>query len=214
MARALLFISLIAGLCSSADYALDPEIQNIHKALSWFWSKGQLFLEFLPPLSFYTSAFFPPWLLISVGISCRVLVYHLVVARLSGRIAWPTNAGAALSHSLVCVGIAISCLRVGGHPTANMLDYCNISESIVVGVLLLASSSNLGVLGTLCLQSGLLDGLLVLAWGLGHNLVDLLLSFVIVYYATTASVLRRPIGQAFESEVSTSPQASALGQRC
>lgn len=205
MARADLFISLVVGLCSSADYALDPEIQDIHKALSWFWSKGQLFLEFLPPLSFCTSAFFPPWLLVSVGISCRVLVYHLVVARLSGRIGRPGNPGPALSHLLVCVGIAISCLRVGGHQAANMLDYCNISESIVVGVLLLASSSNLGVVGTLCLQSGLLDGLLVLAWGLGHNLVDLILSFVIVYFATTASVLRRPTGQAFGSEVSPSP---------
>lgn len=205
MARTGFFVSLIAGLCSSAEYALDPEVQDIHTALSWFWSRGQLFLEFLPPLSFCTSALFSPWLLVSVGIFCRVLVYLLVVARLSGRNARPSHPGFALSHIPVCVGIAISCLRVGGHQGPSMLDYCNISESIVVGVLLLASASDLGVVGTVCVQSGLLDCLLVLAWGLGHNLVDLIISFVIVYFATTASVLRRPKGQAFGSEVSPTP---------
>lgn len=86
-----------------------------------------------------------------------------------------------------------------------MLDYCSVSESIVVGVLLLASSSGLGVVGAMCLQSGLLDCLLVLAWGLGHNLVDLILSFVIVYFAAITSVLRRPKAQVFGSEVSPLP---------
>lgn len=49
------------------------------------------------------------------------------------------------------MGIAISYLYIGSYLMANMLDYCNISELIIINVLLLAFSLNLGILGTLCL---------------------------------------------------------------
>lgn len=190
----------MVGVCGSLKYATDDEVQELHQTVSIFLSKGQLALETLPLLSLWARSTIPQWFLACIGVTCWAAISTLTVGRYARQL--------SRSHLLLLL-FTISCyfitlqfyMSISAHQRDSMEDFCVVSEFITALVLLLINSPDAGASSSKVLQSGLLQCLLLFSWSLGGNLSDLISSSVIVYLASTASILGRTKDHGLRSEV-------------